>query len=325
MERHRQQRVQLALAASQDEWERLCVLASQATAFHRYDFLNSVAPLLNCRFIPLMVLFQRQAVGVAPLLVKRLGPFCTINWVPFPYLGPLVPAELLPATLSALRLEAARRRAVNHQQSFSEEVVDIPVDGFEGAMDRTFVVPLLDRSDEDLLAAMRNSRRKQILRAQDAGFEICPAVSTDFRLMDVWSKQVYSAQGLPAAYRVGTYGRIFDDLHDAPGVLFQTARLEGRTVAVQVVFSFAGRAFGWQVAADPSYRALHPQALLAWQALLWARNSGAIELDMVGAPNAGIAVYKSEFGALERRYTVLNKQLAPHRMALSALSRLRRR
>jgi hypothetical protein len=57
--------------------------------------------------------------------------------------------------------------------------------------------------------------------------------------------------------------------------------------------------------------------------LLWARDAGVAEFDLVGAPNEGIATYKSRFGAHERSYTVLLRQAPPHRAALSALTRSR--
>lgn len=325
MERQAQDSVRLVASMSRGEWEDACAAFADATAFHGYDFLQSIAPLLGCRFIPLRVLLRDQPVGVAPLMVKQLGLFCTINWVPFPYLGPLVPAELIPATLSALRLEARRRRAVNHQQSFSQVTGGHCGGEFTSSTDRTFVVPLSGRSDQDLLMAMHHSRRKQIRSAQRVGFEVCTAETMDFRLMDLWLEPVYSAQGLPAAYRPGTYGRIFDALHNAPGSLFHAARIDGRTVAMEIIFSTARRAFAWQAAVDPSFRLKYPQVLLTWCALLWARDTGATEFDMVGAPNEGIANYKSKFGSLERKYTVLRREAGPHRIALSAMSRLRSR
>jgi CelD/BcsL family acetyltransferase involved in cellulose biosynthesis len=308
---------------SRGEWEDACSAFPDATAFHRYDFLQSVAPSLRCRFVPLQVFFRGQSVGVAPLLVKRLGPFCTINWVPFPYVGPLVPPALIPATLSALTLEARRRRALNHQQSFSRAIADRPTEGFTSITDRTFVIPLSGRSDEDLMAAMQRGRRQQIHRAQRAGFEVCPAETEDLRLMDVWARQVYAAQGLRPDYRAGTYERLFGALRNASGSVFQVARLNGRTVAVDILFLTARRAFGWQAAVDPSHQSDHPQALLTWCALLWARDAGAIEFDLTGAPNEGIATYKRRFGALERHYPVLQRQAGLHGTALWVLSRLR--
>jgi CelD/BcsL family acetyltransferase involved in cellulose biosynthesis len=325
VEREEQGTVLLARAGSQSEWEDVCAAFPDATAFHRYDFLQSVAPSLRCQFMPLMVMFRDQVVGVAPLLVKRLGPFSTINYAPFPYLGPLVPPELIPATLSALRLKARRLRALNHQQSFARPIPADSANGFTSVTDRTLVVPLDGRSDEDLLAAMSSSRRQQIFRAIRRGFEICPADAADFRLMEVWLRQVFAAQGLRPEYQPGTYERMFGALQNAPGSVLHAVRLDGRTVAVDISFSYGRRAFGWQGAVNPSYRSKHPQVLLVWHRLQWARDTGAIEFDTVGAPNEGIATYKRGFGAVERHYTVLHTQAGPYLMASSALSHLRQR
>jgi GNAT superfamily N-acetyltransferase len=319
--RLREGSVTLVPLKSRSDWETACSTFTDATAFHDYDFLETVASPLKCSFVPLGVFYRGQQVGLAPLLVKKLGPFCTINWAPFPYLGPLVPRELLPATLRALRTEARRRRALNHQQSFSAQVSDKGLCGFAGSTDRTFVIPLSGRSDQDLLAAMHTTRRRDIGRAQRSGFEVCEAHADDFALMDVWLGQLYAAQDMPAMYPAGTYARLFRVLRDAPGSIFSAVRLDGQTVAVQIAFSTARRAFGWQLATDPAYRSKGPMDLLIWHALRRARDAGALEYDLVGAPNEGIALYKSRFGATERYYTVLNRQAKIHAIAVNGLAR----
>ena len=234
-----------------------------------------------------------------------------------------MPPELLPATLSALRLEARRLHALNHQQSFGCVTPAESADGFTSVTDRTFVVPLDGRSDDDLLAAMSKTRRQDLRRAQQGGFEVVPAETADFRHVDDWLSRVYAAQGLATAYPAGTFVRVFAALKNAPGSAFYAARLDGVTVAVLSAFTAARRAFGWQVAVDPSHRTNYPQTLLTWRSLLWARDAGAIEFDMVGAPNEGIAAYKRRFGALEGHYTVLRRQAGPYLKANSALSHLR--
>jgi CelD/BcsL family acetyltransferase involved in cellulose biosynthesis len=316
-------RVELAPAAAPADWEASCAAFAEATAFHRYDFLAAVAPAVGCRFVPLQVWHQGCAVGAAPLLVKPLGPFCTINWVPFPYLGPLVPPGLLPATLSALLAEARRRRAVGHQQSFSCLAPGPPARGFASAADRSFVISLRGRSDEDLLTAMHKKRRQTIRSAQRAGFEVGPAHAPDFRHVDAWIGEVYAAQGLRDGYRAGTCARVFAALGERPGAAFHAARLGGQTVGVAATLASARRAFYWQVAVDPRHRSRHAADLLAWQALRWARDAGLTEFDLVGAPTEGIATYKQRFGAAERRYTVLSTQAPARRAALTVLARLR--
>ncbi|HTX27844.1 MAG TPA: GNAT family N-acetyltransferase [Streptosporangiaceae bacterium] len=322
MKRQQEGSVVLAPLKSRSDWETACATFAEATAFHDYDFLETVASPLKCSFMPLGIFSRGQQVGVAPLLVKKLGPFCTINWVPFPYLGPLVPRELLPGTLRALRAEARRRSALNHQQSFSVQVSDHGPSGFKASTDRTFVIPLSGRSDDDLLAAMHTTRRRDIGRAQRSGFEVGEAAADDFALMDAWLGELYAGQGMPAMYPPGTYARLFHVLRHTPGSIFSAVRLGGQTVAVQIAFSTARSAFGWQLAVDPSYRSKGPMDLLIWRALRQARDAGAAEYDLVGAPNEGIALYKSRFGAAERHYTVLNRQAKVHVIAVNAFARL---
>jgi CelD/BcsL family acetyltransferase involved in cellulose biosynthesis len=318
--RQQERSVILAPVKCRSDWEAACATFPNATAFHHYDFLESVAPPLDCSFVPLVVFHRGEPVGLAPLLVKKLGPFCTINWTPFPYLGPLVPRELISETLHALRQEARRRRALNHQQSFADVIADSGLDGFAASRDRTFVIPLSGRSDEDLLAAMHTTRRKNIGTARRSGFEFCEAKVDDFALLDVWLGQLYAAQGMPAMYPTGTSARLFHALRDVPGSIFSAVRLGGQTVAVLVVFSAAKSAFGWQWAADPSHRSKYPADLLMWRTLIRARDGGASEFDLVGAPTEGIALYKSRFGAAERYYTVLQRQAKVHAIAVNAIS-----
>jgi CelD/BcsL family acetyltransferase involved in cellulose biosynthesis len=325
MRQGKQDEVLLEPVGSQREWEDLCAGFAHATAFHRFDFLTAVAPALACRFVPLLATFRGQKVGVAPLLVKQRGPLSFINWVPFPYLGPLVPDALVPATLSALALEARHRRALNHYQWFSHVVPDSAVHGFKAFTDRTLVIPLAGRSDLDLMAAMHRTRQKQIRRAQRSGLKIFPATIEDVQLMDVWNGQFYTARGMPAAYPAGTYERIFSALNDAPGSIFNAARIGSRTIAVEIDLATPDRFFAWQFGVDPSHKHSSPQALLTWNTMLRARDAGASEFDLAGTPTDGIARYKKEFGARERYGTVMRRMARPYQMALPIISRLRGR
>lgn len=309
-------------AQSRADWEDACAAFTHATAFHRYDFLSAVAPCLHCTFVPLVVYFRGRKVGVAPLLTRRYGPFCVINSGPLPYLGPLVPAALIPATLAALSAEARRRRALDHYQFFSPFDSPPAVDGFRIHVDRTFIIPLRDRSDEDLLKAMNQGRRKEIRRAELMGLRVYAAELEEFQLMDAWNRQLYAAQGLPPVYPPGTYERIFKALSGTPGSAFYAARIDGRTVGVQINLAASRRVFAWQSGIDKSFKPCSPDSVLMWYTALRARDAGASELDLVGAPNEGIATYKRRFGAEERGYVVMRRPAQSYRLARAAISRM---
>ncbi len=321
MQRDRHDEIRFDPARSQAEWDDVCAGFSQATAFHRYDFLSAVAPCLQCAFVPLVVYSGSQKAGVAPLLIRRYGPFCAINSGPLPYLGPLVPAALIPATMAALTAEARRRRAIDHYQFFSPDDSPTPADGFRVHVDRTFVIPLRDRSDEDLLKAMNQGRRRELRQAERVGMRVSAAELADFPLMDAWNRQLYAVQGLRPVFPAGTYERIFTALSGTPGASFYAARVDGRTVGVQVNLEASRRVFAWQYATDKSFKPCSPQSILMWHTAVRARDAGASELDLLGAPNDGIATYKSRWGAEEREYLVMRRPAQSYRLARAAVSR----
>ncbi|HEX3964926.1 MAG TPA: GNAT family N-acetyltransferase [Trebonia sp.] len=322
MEYQKYDDIRLEHARSPADWKDACTAFSHATAFHRYDFLKAVAPCLQCTFEPLVVLCGNQKVGVAPLLVKKYGPFCVLNRVPFPYLGPLVPAPLIPATLAALAAEAGRRRALDHYQFFSPSDSPPAVEGFTRRTDRTFVMPLRDRSDQELMKAMDSTRRKEIRRSERMGLQVYPASLDDFKLMDIWNEQLYASQGLRPIYPPGTYERIFSALNGAPGSSFYSARIDGRTVGVQINLSSARRVFAWQAGIDGSFRSPSPQSILMWHTARQARDAGADEFDLVGAPSEGIATYKIRLGAEQRSYVLMRRAVPAYRLARAVTSRM---
>ncbi len=316
-------KVRLKLAGSRSEWEEASAGFPEATAFHRYDFLRAIAPCLHCRFEPLIIYYGNQKVGVAPLLVRQYGPFCVVNHVPFPYLGPLVQTPLVAATLAALSAHARRRRALDHYQSFSPSSAPPAAAGFRMRLERTFIIPLRDRSDADLMKAMDSTRRKEVRRAERLGLRVDEASVEDFELMDIWNRQLYAAQGLPPGYPPGSYERVFKELSGTPGTAFYSARVDGRTVGVQMNLASSGRVYAWQAGIDGSFRAPSPQTTLMWHTALRARDAGASELDLVGAPSDGIATYKIRLGSEERRYAAMRKTIQPYRLPRAVLLRMR--
>ena len=63
-------KVELEAATSPGQWEDRRTSLPYATAFHRYDF-QSIAPLLRCRFVPMIVLHEGQQVGVVLAAARR--------------------------------------------------------------------------------------------------------------------------------------------------------------------------------------------------------------------------------------------------------------
>jgi CelD/BcsL family acetyltransferase involved in cellulose biosynthesis len=268
--------------------------------FQRYDWLTTMADVLGLDFHGLTVHADGRPVGVAPMLVKRVGPFRTVNWVPFPYVGPLVPRAVLPELLPLLR--AWERRSLR-----SQHVLMSTVDQ-EDHRDRTFVVNLKGQDEDSLLRGVEPKRRAKIRRAATHGVVVRPATADDVhRLLPAWSQATFAAQGLPAPYPAAGYATVWTRFRDSPDARFSTAVLDGEPVCVQVSFTGAPRAVAWVMANAGTPQASLAQPLLYWDTIIWALHQGCAEFDLVGAPTDGVARYKRDWGAYEEHYSVLRR------------------
>ncbi len=307
--------------ATLDSWHEL-VVANGGCFFHRYEWLTTMADVLGLDFHPLTVLADGKPAGIAPVLSKRVGPVRTVNWLPFPYVGPLVPAELLPDVLPLLRAWERRRRSVRSQHVLMSTVEYSP--GYTAHDDRTFVVDLRGRTEESLLRGVAPKRRAKIRRAQAGGVEIRPATGTEVgELLPAWSAATFAAQGRPAPYPAAGYRAVWSAFGDCPDARFSTAVLAGEPVCVQVSFAGAPRAVAWAMAGAGTKAASFAQPLLYWDTIRWALGRGSAEFDLVGAPTEGVAAYKRDWGGRETHYSVLRRQAAAHRIALRLCAAIR--
>jgi CelD/BcsL family acetyltransferase involved in cellulose biosynthesis len=300
--------IALGPTTSPEDWDAL-VAANGGCWFQRYHWLTTMADVLGLDFHALTVHADGQPVGVAPMLVKRIGPVRTVNWVPFPYVGPLVPRAVLPDLLPLLAAWERRRRTVR-----SQHVLMSTMD-HEDDQDRTFVVDLRDQTEDSLLRRVEPKRRAKIRRAATQGVLVRPATPAEIRcFLPAWSTATFAAQGLPAPYPAAGYDTVWTRFKDSPDARFSTALLDGAPVCVQVSFAGAPRAVAWVMANAGTPQASLAQPLLYWDTIIWALHQGCAEFDLVGAPTDGVARYKRDWGAREVRYSVLRRQSPIHRL-----------
>jgi CelD/BcsL family acetyltransferase involved in cellulose biosynthesis len=298
----------LGLATSPAEWDAL-VADNGGCFFQKYDWLTTMADVLGLDFHGLTAHADGRPVGVAPMLVKGIGPFRTVNWVPFPYVGPLVPHAVLADLLPLLSAWERRRRSVR-----SQHVLMSTVDQ-ESHRDRTFVLDLKGQNEDSLLRRVEPKRRAKIRRATNQGVVVRPATEDDIEnLLPAWSEATFAAQGLPAPYPAAGYATVWTKFRDSPDARFSTAVLDGEPVCVQVSFTGAPRAVAWVMANAGTPQASLAQPLLYWDTISWALHQGCEEFDLVGAPTDGVARYKRDWGAHEVHYSVLRRQSPIYRL-----------
>jgi hypothetical protein len=301
--------VALVRTSDRRRWQEACVASYQpATAFHDHAWLMLAGGMTGTSFVPFVVTHDGKDIGVAPLMVRRRGPLSMVNWMPFPYVGPLVPPEHLATTLDALDRWALRLATVRQQQSFPPHAV---VDDaalirhrFVLHEDHTYIVPV-HASQEQQWEALAGRCRTSLRKAQSLGVRIEEAQSGE--TLGAVVSAAFAARGLQSGYRAAF----------PPGpdrlkglglpVRYTIAILDGRPVGSLAAVEQHGRVLLWQAGVLPQFRGSQANVLLYWDLIGWARDLGARSVDLVGLPDEGIAHFKQQFGGKLTSYTVARR------------------
>ena len=316
--------VQLLRTSDPQEWTGLLARLDGATPFHSWEWLEWVAPLVNCRFLPLIVADGAAPVGVVPLLLKQRGPFQTANWVPFPYLGPLVPPALLGATLDALRHRARRERLVNLQIAVHPLALSA-IDGcstydsfrFASHRDETYLIDLVGRDLEEIRGSLSRATRQKLNRlVKRGGIELRPSTAEEVsELLPQIESESLERQGLESAYTVELGVKLATRPPAIP-LRITSAVLGGTTVGVAAALGGA-ITVGWIGGVLDRYRDTDANIALYWDAIAWAHASGSHHMDLVGVPTPGIGAFKKQFGGTLSLYPVGQRGSRIYRQMMS--------
>ncbi len=286
-------RLKLNLAHGQSEWE-LHAADPGATAFHGWEWLTWVAPLLGCRFVPLVVRQGATVIGLAPMLTHRRLAFRTANIVPF-HLGPVVPPEHLSEASTLIR-QWARRHGVVSFELAAHPTAGAPMDAFTRAgltacTDETYLIDLKRTSIEVVWASLGSDARGAVRRSVTRGVSVRASTPDELRhvLPTIHTEVVNGRAGYAA--RIGA--QLAEGEPPFPARC-ATAVLGDRPVGMSIAIG-GPNAAGWLGGVLQDAQATQANAALIWDAVEWAYAQGYDWLDMLGAPNAGIAAYKRKF------------------------------
>jgi hypothetical protein len=262
--------------------------------------------------VPYIVTRGGRDVGIAPLVLRRCGSVSLANWVPFPYLGPMVPTPLLGPSLRKLRGRTVRHRAIREQQAFPPNVSS-PVEvlgnhGYAVQLDPTFIIDTRP-SEEFLWGALDSRCRNKVRKAERNGVRIdqAPDSSTLGRVV----REAFTMRGIDSGYG-GAFPPSGREL-DALRLPFRhaLATLDGVPVGALLSIAHAGRAVMWQGGVLREHRNSYANVLLYWDAIRWARGIGCESIDLVGVPDEGIRRFKSQFGGPVHLYAVARRVAVP--------------
>ena len=298
----------LATSADPRRWLAACQASGQpVTPFHTYRWLSLAAQLTKTHFVPVVVTHDGVDVGVAPLLLRRRGPLSLANWAPFPYLGPLVPQELLADSLLALNRRGLLHGVVRQQQCFppgaSLDPAALTATGFSVDHDETFVVDT-SRPVQDLWLGLESRCRRQVRKAER---RVVLSEARDGTGLRAVVEAAFSARGLGSGY-FGAFPGPKEFAGSELRFRHVVATAGGHLLGSLVTFAYGDRALLWQGGVLPEARSSNANVLMHWDAIRWAHETGARSIDLVGIPDDGIRQFKSQFGGTLASYVVARRE-----------------
>ncbi len=273
-------------------------------------------------------------VGAALVLIRRIGPLA-VMYVPK---GPMLnyaDSLLLRQMLERLEQLARRRRAI-WLKIDPDVIAGTGAPGQPDAADqpggqaviamlkqrgwrysdsqvqfRNTITLDLARSEEELLAAMGQGKRRKVRYGSKHGVTVRAAIPDDLPLL----YRLYAETG----QRDGFLTRPYDYYADEWGTMLRAglahaliAEVGGTAVAHVILFHFGRKCwyFYGASASDSEARKLMPNDLLQWEAMRWAKAQGYATYDLWGAPNDfvdsdpmwGVYQFKRDFGGTVVRH-----------------------
>jgi|GEM_PF-1844010 CelD/BcsL family acetyltransferase involved in cellulose biosynthesis len=287
-------------------WDTELARHHQATLFHTSRWLNLLQRTHGVQTERLGIFAGGRLCGLFPVQQRRRGPFILmgspVSGTATPYLGPLVPDELLPATLTAFAsLIQHRRPAIVHLGfPYAVNPALVTALGYQFYPQTTLVIPIRGRTRDDLWQGLKKSCRAHVRQAERRGVEISEAQQPDV-LEDYlrFERAVFARRGLPPPNPRQYYYELWESLRPAGQMNVFVARCEGHIVGVQINGIYQGKLYGLHGAVDARYRdRCYPGNLLEWHLIAWMADHGLELYDMIGGSDPGWGQFKRSFGSV---------------------------
>ncbi|HRW36289.1 MAG TPA: GNAT family N-acetyltransferase [Aquihabitans sp.] len=270
-------------------------------------WLAFVAESQGARPVVARVLDAGRSVGWFTGATVRRGPIRQLG-SPLPgwttaAMGLLVPPDVDRVAAIAAVPDLARSLGCPHVELADRELeTDVEVPGFRRSWLPGYQLAIGGRADEDLLAAMTTSGRRDVRRALRNGIEVD---AVDPQEPDAFLAEhrhqleaAFAKRGLRPTYGASRTASLVRHLGPTGHLLLLRATTpEGQVAATGIFVGLPGGTVElWAAASERALQPLLPNEALMWAALRWWRDAGAATFDFGGGGS-----YKRKYGGAEHR------------------------
>ena len=315
---------------TRSNWDALVESFDQALHFHTWDWLDFTERVLGVVFDRYVVEHQGRDVGVFPI-GRHTPRSLTSPILPFPFLGPLVPPELVGHVPGALRRQQLRSGLVVGRY----EVGPLAAPDWREAVGQsgsavreinTVVVEVGGLSDgEALRATYSRGHRRSLARAEREGCLIrSPRPGEVSVLLPAFLEEAYGSHGNPSPYP-SDVGRLVDDWSTSRAdVSTLVAEVRGEPAGLLVVLGGGPTALLWVGGCFRRFRDLRATFLLYHEAMVWAIERSHERIDfLAGIGDPGVRQFKLGFGGQQVSGLRVQSSLIPD-WSVDSLGRVRR-
>jgi len=306
-------KIELKLANSAKEWNKLVEKSSYGTIFHRWEWLKIVEKHTKSKLYPVIGYKNETPVGIYPFYYqkKKLVKFI---FSPPPksllmYMGPAVidSNNFLKQDKRELRLIELHKATYEFMKSLGYDYIRIRTS--PGLIDaRPFlwtgfcVEPLytyvinLDRSIKHIWENLNKELRRNINKAKKSGVIIEEGSREELYLLDELLKKRFIEQGVSLKYR--DYKRYLGDLYNEfypQSLRIFVAKYDGEIVTGQIITCYKDKISLW--AGSPKTNLLRgtPTELLQWEIIRWAHENGFKYCEIMAGDDPRLRHFKAKF------------------------------
>jgi len=301
----------LSTADRDPDWDRF-LLATAGGHHLQSSYWAAVKATLGWRAVRVLARAGEAICGGAQVLLRQLPVVGSIGYVP---LGPVLARDdpalrrlVLHGVQTATRARRVRFLVIQPPAGQEPVVMDLLAYGFREASDlvrphpKATLMVDLSRDEDTLLAGMKSRTRYNIRLAQRRGVSVREGGEQDLPVFH----RLLTMTGARQRFPVPPQGYFRDLLRimAPPGhARIFIAEFGGRSLSAALMIAFGGvvsyKRGGW----SGEYGQLHPNELMHWEAMRWAKREGYRSYDFEGIdlPSAGgrfssVSAFKVGFG-----------------------------
>lgn len=306
-------------AAERERFDRFCATGPKNHVLQSYEW-GEVKRRTGWEPIRIVVEDGGEIIAAISVLKRRVPAIRrTIFYAPRGPVADLTDRAVMKALLGGVRAAARRHRAI-----FLKIDPDLPVSdtataqalreygfrltargaNFEGVQPKFVMRLAVDKSEEELLAAMHNKWRYNIRLAERKGVTI--RVGTHADLKPWYDVLVETATRDHFLIRSeGYFELLWEHLVEHGLARLFLAEYEGELIAGTLAFRFGDKVWYIYGASSNSHRNVMPNYRLQWEMIRWAKECGCTLYDFRGVsgdldehnPLYGLYRFKQGFGA----------------------------